>query len=307
MVEKSRRNIHKEEQYTYIRKNGTTFPVSLTITAIRDTEGIITGYMGIAIDISARKKAEEELNISLEKEKGLSKLKSGFITMASHEFRTPLSTILSSAYLIERYTSTEDQPKREKHLQRIISSVTMLTDILNDFLSAGKVEEGKIQVRPSRFSIPELVKTLTREVQYSLKQHQKIYYRHKGSEDVYMDASLLKHIIMNLVSNASKFSAEATPIEINTSCDSGQLMLSVKDYGIGIAVEDQQHLMERFFRGANAINIQGTGLGLHIVAKYAELMNGKVSYETELNKGTEFKITFILKKDSYEKDSADRR
>lgn len=295
LVEKARRNIHKEEQYTYIRKNGTTFPVLLTINAIRNSAGEITGFMGIAIDISDRKKAEEDLLESLKKEKELNELKSRFVSMASHEFRTPLSTVLSSAYLIERYSTTDDQLKREKHLQRIFSSVNMLTDILNDFLSVGKIEEGKIQVRLSQFNIQEMINEIKEEMKANLKKHQKIRYRHEGKTEVLLDVSLMKHIILNLVSNASKFSLETSLIEIKTTCCNNYYTLSIKDNGLGISKEDQQHLMERFYRGTNAAHIQGTGLGLHIIAKYAELMNGAVTCISELEKGTEFIIKFKTK------------
>jgi signal transduction histidine kinase len=218
------------------------------------------------------------------------------VSMASHEFRTPLSTVLSSAYLIEKYAGGgEDQSKREKHLQRIISSVNMLTDILNDFLSVGKIEEGKIQVRLTEFNLQELIISTAEEIKNNLRQKQEIIYHHTGNTIVLMDSSLLKHIVMNLISNASKFSPENCPIEIHTVCDDKQIILSVKDRGIGISKEDQQHLMERFFRGTNAGNIQGTGLGLHIVSKYAELMNGSVECKSELEKGTEFVITFNSK------------
>ncbi|MDP4262844.1 MAG: PAS domain S-box protein [Bacteroidota bacterium] len=295
LVEKARRNIHNEVQYTCLRKDGTSFPVSLTITALRNNEGEVTGFMGIAIDISERKKAEENLREALEKEKGLGELKSRFVSMASHEFRTPLSTILSSAYLIEKYATTDDQFKREKHLQRIVSSVSLLTDILNDFLSVGRMEEGKMQTRFTRFPIRELVISIAEEMKSSLKKGQRIAYHHEGSPVVLLDASLLKHIVMNLVSNASKFSPEASDIEIKTISHHHYITLSVKDYGIGIAKDDQKHLMERFFRGANATTIQGTGLGLHIVSKYAELMNGKVDCQSEPGKGAEFIVTFNTK------------
>lgn len=307
LVEKARRNIHAEEEFLYIRKNGIPFPVLLTITPIRSTNKEITGFMGVAIDISERKKAEDDLRLALEKEKELSELKLRFVSMASHEFRTPLSTVLSSAYLIEKYAAAEDQPKREKHIQRIASSINMLTDILNDFLSVGKIEEGKIYTHFTEFNIRELIIAIAAEMKSTLKKQQKIRYQHEGSPVVCMDASLLKHIIMNLVSNASKFSGEASPIEIKSSSQDNRIMLSVKDYGIGISREDQKHLMERFFRGANAGNIQGTGLGLHIVSKYAELMNGKVECKSELEKGTEILISFNIKTVSNEKDFADRR
>lgn len=295
LVEKSRRGIHTEEQYTYKRKNKSGFPVVLSITTIRNTNGQVTGFMGIAIDITERKKAEGILLESLKRERELNELKSRFVSMASHEFRTPLSTILSSAYLIGKYPSREDQPKREKHLDRILSAVTTLTDILNDFLSVGKIEEGKIQVKPSTFNIRDFMITLTGELKNTLRKNQKIRYLHKGDEDIYMDSSLMKLIIMNLVSNASKFSPEESIIEIKTIRDSESFTLAVKDYGIGIPKADQEHLMERFFRGSNANSIQGTGLGLHIMAKYAELMNGKINCISEQGKGTEFIITFTTK------------
>lgn len=292
LFDKARQTGRNELEWYYVRKNGTKFPVRLSVTPMKDAQGIIRGFMGIAFDISGTKKIELELNEALEKEKELNELKSRFVTMASHEFRTPLSTILSSAYLIEKYVGTEDQPKRKMHLQRVISSVSMLTDILNDFLSVGKIEEGKIQVRFAYINICKIVKEAIDTIENTLKANQRIQYHHEGCEEAFLDPSLLKHIILNLSSNASKFSTEGKLIQLSTINADHRLVLSVKDYGMGIAKSDQQHLMERFFRGANAGNIQGTGLGLHIVAKYAELMNGTVECKSELEKGTEFIITF---------------
>lgn len=289
---KARTGLYNENEWIYIRKDGSTIPVQLTVTSLRNEKGEIIGFMGIAFNISARKKIEQELQQSLAKEKDLNDLKSKFVSMASHEFRTPLSTILSSSYLIEKYITTDDQPKREKHLHRIISSVSLLTDILNDFLSVGKIEEGKVQVRLSEFNVAELVKSTVAEMKGSLRKRQKIHYQHQGGSDVRLDSSMLKHIVINLVSNASKFSPEGSSIDIRTHRRNHHLILSVKDHGMGISEDDQKHLMERFFRGTNAGNIQGTGLGLHIVSKYAELLNGKVECKSELEKGTEFMLTF---------------
>lgn len=215
--------------------------------------------------------------------------------MASHEFRTPLSTVLSSAYLIGKFVMEDEQVQREKHLQRIVSSVEMLTDILNDFLSLGKIEEVKILVKLTPFNMEELINDVIDEIKINLIPEQKIIYRHTGNANALLDRSLLKHIVMNLVSNASKFSPEASLIEIKTRGRGGKMILSVKDQGIGISTEDQKHLMERFFRGANAGNIKGTGLGLHIVSKYAELMNGVLTCKSELDKGTEFIVTLTNK------------
>lgn len=305
-VAKAKRNVPHEDEWTYVRKDGTRFPVSLIVTALRNNNDQITGYIGVAVDISEHKEEEENLRRSLVKEKELSELKSRFVSMASHEFRTPLSTVLSSAYLIEKYTGADEQAKREKHLQRIVSSVNMLTDILDDFLSVGKIEEGKIHTRFSEFNIQHLVEGIIEEIKPSLKNGQVIHYTHKGNQVVKLDQSLMKHIVMNLLSNARKFSPENSEVEMGTFYNKGVLLLKIKDYGIGISEEDMQHLTERFFRGTNAVNIQGTGLGLHIVSKYAELMNGKMECKSELEKGSEFILTFNLKTDTGEKNFADR-
>lgn len=291
-VAKSRVNLPNEHEWLYVRKNGTTFPASLTMTAIRDTDARISGFLGIGIDISERKLAEAELLAALEKEKELNELKSRFVSIASHEFRTPLSTILSSAYLVTQYKEQNDQARREKHIQRIVSSVNMLTDILNDFLSVGKIEEGKIEPRMKLFNPQEHIQTIIGEMSALLKQGQQIDYAHEGSLQLKLDPALLKHIVMNLISNAIKFSPGPSKISVRSAAKGSTFALEVQDEGIGIAQEDREHLFERFFRGSNVSNIQGTGLGLHIVAKYAEMMNGKVECQSRIGEGTTFSIRF---------------
>jgi PAS domain S-box-containing protein len=290
------------------RKDGEEFPVEVSLGNHRTDAGQFV--IAFVSDISGRKASEQALiNLNaeleakvdertralsemLETEKGLNELKSRFVTMASHEFRTPLSTILSSIFLIAKYETTEEQPKRYKHIERIKSAVNMLTDILNDFLSVGKIEEGKIQVRYQEFDVKVHIENIISELNGLLKPGQDVEYTHTGATSLNMDPVLLKHIIINLLSNAIKFSPAGKPIFLTTDNDHGQLVLTVRDQGLGISEEDQQHLFERFFRGENVSNIQGTGLGLHIVAKYAELMNGTVSCHSELEKGTAFTITF---------------
>jgi len=245
--------------------------------------------------ISRIKKMEAELQASLTKEIELGQLKSRFVSMASHEFRTPLSAILSSAHLLEKYPNTEDQPKRLKHVQRIVSSVGLLTDILNDFLNLGKIEQGKIPVVFVEFDLPEMIQKTIDEIKSNLKGTQTIKYEHEGGPLVNLDPDLLQHILMNLVSNASKFSPDDGCIEINTIKGEKFVTLSVKDHGIGIAAADQLHIKEAFYRAANAVNIQGTGLGLHIADRYSELMNGTIKCTSELYKGTEISITFPAK------------
>lgn len=275
----------------YVKKGGGAFFVSLDIRPLEEN-GSITGYLAIAIDISEKKIAESELLAALDKEKDLSELKSRFVSMASHEFRTPLSAVLSSAYLLSKYTTTEEQVQRDKHIQRIVSSVSSLTEILNDFLSVGKIEEGDVHPHYIQYNIKKQMADAIQDVQHLLKDGQKIIYSHAGREEVYFDASMMKHIVTNLLSNAVKFSNDDCLIELSTVSEQAFFSLSVKDSGIGIPKADIDNLYKRFFRSSNATNIQGTGLGLHIVNKYAELMGGNVECISELGKGTEFKITF---------------
>jgi signal transduction histidine kinase len=235
--------------------------------------------------------SKEELTISLEKEKIVNDLKSRFVSMASHEFRTPLSTILSSISLLAKYNTTEDQPKRDRHIDRIKSSVKTLTDILNEFLSLGKIEEGKVDVKPEEFDLTEFIIELINEMNVLLKPNQNLLYKHSGKPLTYLDNNLLKHVLVNLISNAIKFSPENAVINIQTNIDDKYTRIQINDQGIGIPKADQIHLFERFFRASNVTNIQGTGLGLHIVGRYIELLNGEIKYTSELEKGSTFSIT----------------
>jgi PAS domain S-box-containing protein len=246
--------------------------------------------------------SKKELEAALDKEKELSDLKSRFVSMASHEFRTPLSTILSSASLVAKYTQAEEQDKRDKHIQRIRSAVSNLTDILNEFLSIGRIEEGRVQANFSNFNMKEQIQLVCSEMSPIIRPGQKINYRHKGKTNVYLDLSLLRNVIINLVSNAIKFSSENSQIDVTGEVNEKNILISVRDYGLGIPDDDKKHLFERFFRAKNVTNIQGTGLGLHIVSKYVELMHGTIEVSSELEKGTEFNIQF-----PYEQNSADRR
>lgn len=293
---KAERKEMNNHECVYKTKDGNLIDVAITLTPIYNRNGAISGYLGVSMDITKRKDAENNLVEALRKEKKLGELKSRFVSMASHEFRTPLSTILSSAFLVEKYTTEEHQPKREKHLKRIVSSVNNLTNILNEFLSVGKIEEGKIGLTLTEFNIKKQMEIMIQEMSHSLKQGQQIKYKHIGQELVYLDSSILKNIMMNLISNAIKFSFENSLIEIETLTDDSTVKVEVKDHGIGIPDQDKDHLMERFFRAYNANTIQGTGLGLYIVSKYAERMNGKITYSTEENKGTTFNIIFSKQK-----------
>ncbi|MFN8436633.1 MAG: PAS domain-containing sensor histidine kinase [Cytophagales bacterium] len=267
------------------RKDGSTFPFLLSISEIVIKDKKI--FTGIIHDISELREVKD----ALQKEKQLNELKSRFVTMASHEFRTPLSAILSSASLISKYISLEDNEKRIKHINRIKSSVATLTNILNDFLSISRLEEGMVQVNPSDFDIEELSSEIMDELNSYLKDGQQIKYQHVGNKDLNLDKNIIKNIIINLISNASKYSSEGKEIIFNTEISENILNIYVKDKGIGIPDDDKPFLFNRFFRAHNAGNIQGTGLGLNIVKKYIDLLNGTISYKSELNEGTEFYIS----------------
>ena len=238
--------------------------------------------------------SQAELSEALDKERQLNEIKSRFVSMASHEFRTPLSAVLSSASLIGKYTTSEQQSNRDKHINRIKDSVKHLNDLLEDFLSLGKLDEGKIGAHFGLLNLPETIYDTIDEVRGLVKKGQEIRYDHQGETIVYSDRKLLKNILINLISNALKFSDEEAVVDVSSSAEGDTAVIQVKDKGIGIAVEDQQHLFTSFFRGKNALNIQGTGLGLHIVRRYTDLIGGAINLQSALGEGTTITVTIPI-------------
>jgi signal transduction histidine kinase len=213
--------------------------------------------------------------------------------MASHEFRTPLSTILTSAYLLDKYNEVNTNSNIDKHVKRIKGAVSGMKGILEDFLSLGKLEEGHVQTNTkmvTRTTIDSLFKNLMQELDALLKNGQQIVYTNSVATIVCMDTNLVTNILTNLISNAIKFSPEKGIVRVTSFVKDDNFIITVEDNGIGISEEDQQHLFERFFRAKNAMNIQGTGLGLHIVSKYLELMNGRIELRSKLNEGSTITI-----------------
>ena len=240
--------------------------------------------------------SQEELSGALDKERQLNEIKSRFVSMASHEFRTPLTTVLSSASLISKYTSGDEQEKRDKHIQRIKKSVNNLNDILEDFLSLGKLNEGKLETLLEEINLGELIADTLDEMKAIIKKDQYFELELRKDCNGFTDKKLFRNIIINLVSNAVKFSEEGAKIVIRGNVKDGLASISVIDQGIGISDNDKGHLFSSFFRAANATNIQGTGLGLHIVKRYVDLLGGKVSVESELHRGTTVNFTIPVKK-----------
>ena len=295
------------------RKDGTIFPVEVSLNHFAvDNKRYV---MGLVTDITLRRQAEDalhrsnqdlenrveqrtaelreaELNLrdALLKEKELHALKSRFVAMASHEFRTPLSTILSSVDLIGRYTEAAADEKVGKHVARIRGKVREMTAMLNEFLSLERIEQGQVECTPMELDIVHLCIELMEELRTLAKTGQAIDYDHEGGErNVTLDRQMLSNVITNLVTNAVKYSPEGRRVVLRTTLADGRLTIAVKDEGIGIPAEDQQHLFERFFRGGNATNIQGTGLGLNLVRRYLELMKGTIRF-TSAPGDTEFTV-----------------
>lgn len=304
-----------------LKKDGTELPVEISLSPYSTPEGKFT--IGFIVDITIRKQAEErmksystelekqvkdrtlileeaveelertkkDLHNALAKEKELNEMKSRFVSMASHEFRTPLTTMMSSLSLVSKYEEKKDTQNHSKHVGKIKSSINNLTDILNDFLSVSKLEEGKVENKPEEFNLKSFIAEIVSEMQQMALAGQKLEHNHSGQETVRMDKKFIKNVLFNLSSNAIKFSPEGGSVTITSEVTPSEVKISVKDQGIGISKEDQKHLFERFFRGNNATHIQGTGLGLNIVAKYAELMNATIDLKSTENKGTTFTIT----------------
>jgi PAS domain S-box-containing protein len=234
--------------------------------------------------------SQKELSEALDKEKQLNEIKSRFVSMASHEFRTPLSTVLSSASLLSRYTGADEQDKRERHIQKIKGSVKHLNDILEDFLSLGKLDEGKVNAQPAEFNFQDFLEDVIDEMKGLTKKGQQIELKSDCSASFFSDKKLLKNVLINLLSNAIKFSPEDSRIGVNCTVSDDRALIEVSDRGIGISEEDMEHLFSSFYRAKNAVNIQGTGMGLHIVKRYLDLLGGSIDVKSELNKGTTFYI-----------------
>ena len=310
------------------KKDGSIFPFRLAVSEVVLNDRII--YTGIIHDLSEIKEAEKklqqinnsledkveertnqlekvvnkllktneqleeresELKTALGKERELNELKSRFVSMASHEFRTPLSTILSSTSLIARYDQSEHQSNRLKHIERIKNAVANLTGILNDFLSLEKLEGNKVELQIREVDLPSLCDEVADDLRGLLKPGQVIDHEISGEpKTLYSDQRIIKNVLFNLLSNAIKYSPENSAVACHMSYQDQFLELSIVDQGIGIPREEQKHLFERFFRATNVETIQGTGLGLNIVKRYVDLIDSVITFESEPGQGSTFTV-----------------
>ena len=269
----------------------------LNIVGIKGSSEDVDRLLIVEINVTKQKELEIEQAKALSKERELGEMKSRFVSMASHEFRTPLSAILSSASLIEKYEDKDQQEKRLKHTSRIRSSVNNLTGILNDFLSFDKLSSNLVECIISETNICEVIKYAIEEVGAIRKSGQSIEI--ELQEDnciVYTDEKIVKNILLNLLSNGLKYSGENGIVKVTLELDEVYFILTVSDNGIGIPELDQNRMFDRFFRAENVSNIQGTGLGLNIVKKYVEILKGEIIFESTEGVGTSFKVSLPLGK-----------
>ncbi len=279
-------------KYEALHRNSLAdFTDTLNLLLIATVTLLAAVFFVVRYNFNKRKRAEYKLKQALSAEVELNRLKSNFVTMASHEFRTPLTTILSSAFLLENYMSGEAEGKAKKHLARIKSSVNNLTSILDEFLSVSRLEEGQIHPNMEKTDLPKYLQDVCNDLQTFARPGQVIHYEHKGEHEINTDPVLLGNIVRNIVTNSIKYSPENSTIQVSSNVNS-RVHVSVSDNGIGISPADQKHLFERFYRASNAGAVQGTGLGLYIMKYYVNMLKGSVKLESELGKGTKVDVTF---------------
>lgn len=242
-------------------------------------------------EIHKRKLAENKIKAALQKEKELSDLKTKFLSMVSHEFKTPLSGILTSVMLAGKYTREDQQDKRDKHLGTIRSKVHYLDNILSDFLSIERMEMGKVNYKFTSFSLSKLVNEVIYNANVTLKSGQEINYPQELKEVILrQDEKIVELVLSNLLGNAIKYSSEDTHIDFEVEVEDKRIIFRVRDQGIGIPEKDQKHIFERYFRAENALLDQGTGIGLNIAKVHLENLGGTISFESKENSGTTFTV-----------------
>lgn len=284
------------EQRLLINRNGKEIPITKCAAPIQGDTGDVTGVVLAFQDITQRQRAEAEIHKALAKEKELNELKSHFISTTSHEFRTPLSSILSSAELLEHYSYKWEENKKIEHLHRIQNSAESMTQLLEDVLLVNQVEAGKLEFKPVPLNLIQFCHDLAEEMQLIAEGKHTINFISQGEckSDVCFDEKLLRHILTNLLSNALKYSPVGTIVHFNLICDQQVAIFCIKDNGIGIPTSDQAQLFQSFYRASNVGTTSGTGLGLTIVKQSVDLHGGEITFTSEVGVGTTFIVTIPL-------------
>lgn len=280
---------------------------------IRTTE-LRQSVIQLTKEVKRREEAEKKTKEALQKEIELNELKTNFLSLVSHEFKTPLSSMLTSAVLAGKYTENDQQDKRDKHLEIIKNKIRSLDLILNDFLSVEKMDSGKYEYNFTKFNLSKVFNEVIYDANMLLKTGQRIHYpEHIERYELYQDEKVLIIILSNLLSNAIKFSPENSCIEIDISQISNEgYQINITDKGIGIPMEDQKNIFDRYFRAKNALMVQGTGIGLNMVKDHLKNLGGIIFFKSSPGKGTTFSIEISdysskVQTNQNEKDIIDRR
>ncbi len=297
-----------EVEIVNYKKSGEEYWVNFTIVPVGDKDGTLTHFVAIQRDVTARRRQEEmareklerqvkertrELNDALRKEKELVELKSKFVAMASHEFRTPLATINFATNYLKDYSERLQPMDLKRKLESIEKQVKHMTFLLDDLLTLGKSESGRTKPVAKRIDIHEFFTKIVEEVVYSAKTGHNIMYTFDSPvREVEIDEKLLRNVFINLLTNAIKFSPETSEVSLAVRTVGDQLRISIKDQGLGIPSHEHDKIFDPFHRGSNAGAIQGTGLGLSIVKKAVELLEGELEFTSEVGKGSEFTVGF---------------
>jgi PAS domain S-box-containing protein len=287
-------------EYRVVLPSGETRWQQWTDRALFNNAGSLLEFQAVGRDITKLKQAEAEILKALERERELSELRSGFVSLVSHEFRTPLTAIQSSAELLERYNHKLSDEKKQNHHRRIQNAVQRMTQLLEDVLTIGKAEAGKLKFTPSPMDLVAFCRDLVESLQMSAREQHQINFVAVGDgSDAQMDEKLLAHVLTNLLSNAVKYSPDGGMVQFDLICEYSWAIFRIQDSGIGIPPDDLERLFESFRRASNVGAIPGTGLGLAIVKKCVDLHGGQITVESEVGAGTTFTVTLPLKSPSY--------
>lgn len=275
-----------------LHKSGHAVELETSGSPVFDEDGKLQGYRGMARDITERKQAERKMRRALTREKELRELKSQFVSMASHEFGTPLSTILLAAKLLEQYSDRWTEAERLQRLKCIQTAAEEMKLLLEDILLIGQAEAGKIQPKLAALNLSKFCHNLVAQMQLHAGHRQTLVFSSNCVDlCVYLDEKLLRQVLINLLSNAMKYSPEGSTIQFSVSCQASRILFQVQDEGIGIPPGDQPHLFESFHRAKNVGKISGTGLGLAVVKQFVDAMEGDITVESRVGVGTTFRVS----------------
>ncbi|MEG3846807.1 ATP-binding protein [Microcoleus sp. herbarium19] len=275
--------------------SGQIVTVDLSLKPVKNETGQVLLLIAEARDISDRKRAEAEILKALAREKELSELRAKFVTMVSHEFRTPLTTIQFSAGLLQDYSSQWSEDKKSTHFVRIQLAVKRMTELLEDILVIGKIEANTLQFQPVSLNLEKFCRQLVEEQQLNDSNQHPIAFKSEGGNcDAQMDEKLLRQMLGNILSNAIKYSPSGSAVSLHLKCQDREAIFQVEDRGIGIPQADLERILETFYRATNVGTISGTGLGLAIVKRAVELHGGQLAIESQEGSGTIFTITLPL-------------